>query len=187
MPGWQTLGGKRDIGWAEAIGFEILAIYLCEEDPGGQHLAVFGDNVGVVEGWRNGRSRNAAVNDVFKRIHTLLERANAPTLHPRYIPSAENPADAPSHGVYPPAALLLPPITLPRCLDSLLVDAQLPRTAAERSRDHTSRSGAGTRAPPFNSHEETEREKGFHRDDRAVEQRAYQSRWHAREDVEAEV
>jgi hypothetical protein len=48
LPGWKSQG--RDIQWAEAIGFEFLIIYLCTISDAGEHLKVFGDNRGVVEG-----------------------------------------------------------------------------------------------------------------------------------------
>ena len=48
LPGWKAEG--RDIGWAEAVGFELLARALCTTSQPGQHLWVCGDNKGVVEG-----------------------------------------------------------------------------------------------------------------------------------------
>ena len=56
VPGWKADG--RDIGWAEAVGFELLARALCSVSQPGQFFRVFGDNRGVVEGWWKGRSRN---------------------------------------------------------------------------------------------------------------------------------
>ena len=32
IPGWQTLDGQRDIGWAEAITFECLVRYLANNE-----------------------------------------------------------------------------------------------------------------------------------------------------------
>lgn len=54
--GWQTLDGQKDIGWAEAVGFEFLAQYIIGMGERQRHFKVFGDNQGVIEGWRNGRS-----------------------------------------------------------------------------------------------------------------------------------
>jgi hypothetical protein len=54
--GWKTDG--RDIGWAEAVGFELLACALAATSRPGQYFRIFGDNKGVVEGWWKGRSRN---------------------------------------------------------------------------------------------------------------------------------
>jgi hypothetical protein len=58
LPGWKS--SERDIGWAEAIGFEFLVRSLIQTGhfSANTHLKVFGDNTGVVEGWWNGRSRN---------------------------------------------------------------------------------------------------------------------------------
>jgi hypothetical protein len=63
VPGWKA--DSRDIGWAEAVGFKLLARTLCRESEPGQHFQVFGDNKGVVEGWWRGRSRNWETNKVF--------------------------------------------------------------------------------------------------------------------------
>lgn len=65
-PGWTTLDGQRDIGWAEAVGFKLLIRYIIALDRPEWHYRVYGDNQGVIEGWKNGRSRNAAVNEVFR-------------------------------------------------------------------------------------------------------------------------
>ena len=111
--GWRD--DQRDIGWAEALGFEFLVRTLLTLRPAShaaQHLRVYGDNQGVVEGWRNGKSRNHQVNLIFRRIHDLLAPDEV-SIHPRYIPSEHNPADRPSWGIYPPAYLLLPPIDVP--------------------------------------------------------------------------
>lgn len=66
LPGWSTLNGERDIGWAEAVGFELLIYAIAAADSERRSFRVFGDNKGVVEGWWNFRSRNTAVNTVFK-------------------------------------------------------------------------------------------------------------------------
>ena len=63
VPGWKA--DSRDIVWAEAVGFELLARTLCAESKPGQYFRVFGDNKGVVEGWWKGRSRNWETNKVF--------------------------------------------------------------------------------------------------------------------------
>ena len=65
LPGWKA--EDRNIGWAEAIGFEFLVASLCRFvcQPHQRHVKVFGDNRGVVEGWWKGRSRNKPTNEVF--------------------------------------------------------------------------------------------------------------------------
>ena len=109
-PGWKSEG--QDIQWAEAIGFELLAICLCALSGEGEHLSVYGDNRGVIEGWWKQCSANRPTNRVFRRILQLSEDCSR-TFHTRYVPSALNPADAPSRGRYPPNRLLLDPIAIP--------------------------------------------------------------------------
>lgn len=110
--GWKG-EGTRDIGWAEAIGFELALRALDRLNllRPKSHLKVWGDNQGVVEGWWNGRSHNEAVNFVFRRIHDLLDY-HGTVVHSRYVRSAENPADAPSRGILGTAALRLPTLEL---------------------------------------------------------------------------
>lgn len=133
IPGWQTLHGQRDIGWAEAIGFECLVRHLYNTSSTGRHFTVYGDNKGVVEGWWNGRSRNRPVNEVFKRLHSFIGTVDPlHSFHSVYITSSSNPADGPSRGIYPPSSLLLPPISLPADLDQFLIDSQLPPTPTEQ-------------------------------------------------------
>ena len=119
VPGWNQEG--RDIGWAEAIGFELLVRTLLTASNHGCCYKVYGDNRGVVEGLWKGRSKNKSVNTVFKRIHNLstLHRCSFVT---RYVPSDENPADGPSRAVFPPRQLLLPPVQIPHELHALIID-----------------------------------------------------------------
>jgi hypothetical protein len=119
VPGWKADG--RDIGWAEAVGFELLARTLCAASEPGQHFRVFGDNKGVVEGWWKGRSRNWETNKVFRRIHDLADTHQCLFIT-RYVASRENPADAPSRGLYPSTNHLLPAISIPVALRQHIVD-----------------------------------------------------------------
>jgi hypothetical protein len=119
VPGWKADG--RDIGWAEAVGFEFLARSLAATSLPGQFLRVFGDNIGVVEGWWKGRSRNWETNVVFRRIHDISS-AHQCVFITRYVASRENPADGPSRGLYPPAARLLPAFSIPGPLREFVVD-----------------------------------------------------------------
>jgi len=128
LPGWKTK--ERDIGWAEAIGMELLIRATLQSGalPG---IKVYGDNTGVVEGWWTGRSRNHETNRVFKRIHELLEESDT-ILTTRYVNTKENPADGPSRGIYPPRHLLLPPIDLPDEIRGLIFDFDAPLQPGEQ-------------------------------------------------------
>ena len=117
-PGWKADG--RDIAWAEAVGMELLVRTILKEATAGTRFKIFGDNRGVVEGWWSGRSRNTHVNEVFKRIHILL-RVHGCEVFTRYVPSASNPADGPSRGIFPPLSKLLPPPEIPLELEPFLL------------------------------------------------------------------
>ena len=132
IPGWKTLWGQRDIGWAKAVGFECLVHYLCNSHPDGRHFVVHDNNHGVVEGWQNGRSWNSTINTVFRQLHSLFGIDDPQhSFHPVYIPSGSNPADSPSRGIYPPVTRLLPAISLPAELDNFLICSQSPPTPTE--------------------------------------------------------
>ena len=118
-PGWKSQG--RDIQWAEAIGFELLIIGICASAIEGEHILVYGDNRGVVEGWWKRSSANKPTNHIFRRILKLSEDSSR-TIYTRYVPSAENPADAPSRGHYPPRSLLLDHIPIPPEVQPFLLD-----------------------------------------------------------------
>lgn len=116
------------------MGFELLIRYVCASCSYARAFKVYGDNQGVIDGWGNGRSRNRQVNEVFKRIHELIEsRTERVAFVPFYVRSADNPADAPSRGAFPPRSLLLPRIPIPHELSHLLVDSTDPLTPAERA------------------------------------------------------
>jgi hypothetical protein len=141
LPGWKCQG--RDIGWAEAIGFELLVRTLLAADSTVKHLKVFGDNRGVVEGWWKGRSRNKLTNEVFRRIHDVAS-SHGCSIYTRYVPSKENPADDPSRGVYPPPHLLLPAIPCPPELQPFIIDFDAPPHRSEMDA-----SKRGWRPPPL--------------------------------------
>jgi hypothetical protein len=130
LPGWKAQ--LRDIGWAEAVGFEFLIHTIINAGAKNADIKVWGDNNGVVEGWWKGRSRNKPSNEVFHRIHHLSQASNC-LFHTRYVASAFNPADNPSRGIYSSLQLLLPPFEIPHELRSFLVDFDHPPLPAELS------------------------------------------------------
>ena len=120
---------ERDIGWAESIAFEFLIRTLLTLDQSSAPLTVHCDNQGVVDGWKKGRSRNTPTNATFRRIHDLL--ASPPRrVFTKYVASADNPADGPSRGKNPAAALLLPRIPIPDEITSHIFDFDDPRCDA---------------------------------------------------------
>lgn len=120
---WHSQG--RDIGWAEAVAFELLVCTLVIVYGPDFHFKCYGDNTGVVEGWWKGSSRNPQTNIVFRRIHDITETTGA-HFHTRYIPSEHNPADAPSRGILGNPHRILPPVPLPPALWPYLCDATDP-------------------------------------------------------------
>lgn len=98
---WRLLPGsnqdRRDIGWAESVGFEFLIRTLLADKNHPSHIKVYGDNKGVVEGWWKHCSRNPPVNGVFRRVHDLLDDEKT-TIYSRYVSTHHNPADEPSGG-----------------------------------------------------------------------------------------
>jgi hypothetical protein len=128
LPGWKS--DNRDIGWAEAVGFELLFRMLATSKAPGTHLKVYGDNRGVVEGWWKGRSRNQPTNTIFRRIHQLTVVSGC-SIHTCYVPSKINPADNPSRGIYPPTSLLLPILPIPVELAPFITDFDTDLSPAE--------------------------------------------------------
>jgi hypothetical protein len=52
--GWKS--GRRNIGWAKAVGFELLVHALVSLGCLKQHIWIWGNNSRVVQGWWKGRS-----------------------------------------------------------------------------------------------------------------------------------
>ena len=111
----------RVIQWAEAVSFELLTIGICALSSKGEHVKIHGDNQGVVKGWWKKCSANKPTNCIFCRILELSEKHDR-TIHTRYIPSAQNPADAPLRGRYPPLSRRLDPIPIPAEVQPFLID-----------------------------------------------------------------
>lgn len=127
IPGWKTLNRSRDISWAKAIGFELLARALINTVTELTHFLINEDNIGIVKGWWNGQNRNPRVNTIFKCIHMLLQDSrDKHSLYTIYIWSKRSLADGPSKGIYPSLTLLLPPIPLLPGIDKFLIDSEEP-------------------------------------------------------------
>lgn len=132
IPGWKTHNGKRDIGWAEAVAFELLVYTVATIPNISSRVLIQGDNTGVVEGWWRWRHRNHEVNGVFRRISEFTHSLPGPfEVVTSYVASASNPADKPSRGIYGPRSLLLPPVKLPAELEGFLIDATEPLSPTE--------------------------------------------------------
>lgn len=98
-PGWKSDG--RDIGWAEMVAIELALLAVVAAGFRRVHFIVHSDNQGVIGALASGRSRNPQQNFVLRRIVSgFLEHRIWFSVS--YIPSAENPADPPSHGIFPP-------------------------------------------------------------------------------------
>jgi hypothetical protein len=132
IPGWKTRNGKRDIRWAEAVAFELLVYAIATIPNISGRILTHGDNTGVIEGWWRGRHRNRDVNHVFQRINEFTHTLPFPfDIVTSYVPSAANPADEPSRGIYGPTSLLLPPIQLPAELRDFIIDSTEPLSTTE--------------------------------------------------------
>ncbi|KAJ8455566.1 hypothetical protein ONZ45_g18907 [Pleurotus djamor] len=122
-PQWTTLGGSRDIAWAEAAGFELLVRAIIFLFPHYGRIELFGDNVGVIDAWKKCKSRNREVNQVFKRISRAINVApGLMSVSATYVPSELNPADGPSRFIFPPAKFQLPRFPIPDELIPLITD-----------------------------------------------------------------
>lgn len=133
VPGWKTANNaKRDIGWAKAVGFELLVYTIASIPSLGNNVIVFGDNTGVVEGWWKGHHHNKAINNIFKRIHDFIHcLLRFFKIRTEYVASSSKPADEPSRGRYGPTHLLLPEVRIPHQLRDLIVDATHSLTPTE--------------------------------------------------------
>lgn len=132
-PGWQTDG--RDIAWAEAIGFELLIYTLLHNCRSARNITIFGDNQGVIDAWKNGRSRSKQVNLVFRRIHDFLQQCRC-NVHAEYVRSEDNPADEPSRGVFFPRRLLLPVQPIPPDAQRWVKDYEFDKFPSGRFQRH---------------------------------------------------
>ena len=105
------------------MGLELLVTILTRFQPPSQTFRIYGDNTGVVEGWKRGRSRNHNTNQIFRRIYKLLEKSNS-EIRTSYVRSGDNPTDGSSRGLYPTSLPLLPKIQIPNLLAPFIEDIQ---------------------------------------------------------------
>ena len=112
--GWKAEG--RDIGWAEMVAVELAVRTLVAGGRRGQHVILHSDNEGVVGALRAGRSRGTEQNAILRRIVALFQEHGL-WVTTEWVSTRENPADAPSRGVFPKTGSLLGhPPSLPRHL-----------------------------------------------------------------------
>jgi hypothetical protein len=102
---WRADG--REIGWAEFVALELAVLTALQAGIRNATLVVRSDNQGVVQAFSAGYSRGTSQNAVLRRILLLLYE-NDLWLRVVWIASAENPADDPSRGIFPPRKKLLP-------------------------------------------------------------------------------
>jgi len=97
--GWEMWDGeKKDIGWAEFAAVELAIYFLVRiHNLRDRHILIHVDNDGVIGAWKNRSSRNPAQNAVLARVLRRVMKAQC-WITMVYIPSARNPADAPSRG-----------------------------------------------------------------------------------------
>ena len=134
LPGWQnSWGSTQDIRWVEAVDFELLTYTINMTHSNIPQVVVYGNNIGVVEGWWIGCYYNIETNAIFKHIHSLLTQTNnLQTVCTYYVPSTDNLADAPSWGCYPPNYLILLWIPILPPLTPFIINATDPFTEAEK-------------------------------------------------------
>jgi hypothetical protein len=96
--GWRCEG--REIGWAEMVAVELAVRTLITGRFAKCHVVVRSDNKGVVGALKAGRSRGIQQNAILREIVRLIQE-NDIWISTVWIPTAENPADDPSRGVFP--------------------------------------------------------------------------------------
>ena len=103
------LGPDNNIimSWAELIAVELGILTFLSGRYQAARVLVMSDNKGVVNALRTRKwSSNHGLDIILARILQLCEEA-ALELEPCWISTAENPADGPSRGEYPPLDLML--------------------------------------------------------------------------------
>jgi hypothetical protein len=96
--GWKSEG--REIGWAEMVAVELAVRTLITGRFTKCHVIVRSDNKGVVGALEAGRSRGTQQNMILHEIIRLIQDRDL-WISTTWIPTAENPADDPSRGIFP--------------------------------------------------------------------------------------
>lgn len=103
--GWKSEG--RDIGWAEMVAVELALRSLIAAGFRDTHFLLRSDNQGVVGALRAGFSCSSQQNTILRHIVSLLLEHSL-WFTTVWVASADNPADAPSRGVFPPSSSRFP-------------------------------------------------------------------------------
>ena len=96
IPGWKDEG--RDIGWAEMVAVELAMRTLISNGFHSCHVILRSDNQGVVGALKASQCRNSESNRVLRKIVGMIQTHKV-WITTTWIPSAGNPADAPSRGI----------------------------------------------------------------------------------------
>jgi hypothetical protein len=95
------------MSWAELVAVELGVMTLIEAGYHDARVVIRSDNLGVVNALREGRWKpHYDLDGILKRIVRLCQKSKL-DLVVRWVSTKVNPADKPSRGVFPPAALAL--------------------------------------------------------------------------------
>ena len=94
--GWDKHG--RNIGWAEFVAIELGLLFAIHRGFSNTHFIIKSDNQGVIHAIEGGKSRSPEQNSVLQRITSLLSQHSL-WISSLYVPSLDNLADCPSHGL----------------------------------------------------------------------------------------
>jgi hypothetical protein len=100
---WKSNG--RDIGWAEMAVVELAIQMLITSAFLNCHIVICSDNMGIISALSTSRSRGTQQNAVLREIVEMIQ-ANSIWISMVWVPTTENPADAPSRGDFPSRSLL---------------------------------------------------------------------------------
>jgi hypothetical protein len=132
LDGWQEDG--REIGWAEFVALELAVLTALRCGISNATLVVRSDNQGVVQAFSAEYLRSPAQNTVLQWILLALYERGL-WLQVIWIASADNPADGPSRGLFPPWNKLLsslpkvPQILCPFVVPSVSAPSRASQTA----------------------------------------------------------